>query len=1131
MKFIRLIAFCLFLTPMVSFAATGSDFVAAAQLLAAAKNGDIQQVQALVNNGVDVNYTDKTGLSIVCTALMNKDVRAAQILQMYGADASVCDKQIRQYKNKTVKPDSGGLFSGLSSAQSIALAAAGAAVVVGGAILLTKVFDPDNGNGGSSSGNRGEGDTPGGGGGGSTIKATFTVPNGVAPEAEYTANLDLYSAGAFKGSFDLMSSAEPYENYLLMMHGYSPFARGYMGQRTLRDTTNRPLNLSGNNLGTNPVGGGRPVNVALVTANGINVGDKDNPSSLTDSFIIWSTVNENSTAITGGSNTMISSKYYNNFITLGTDNASVDDDSTAEDKDWVNVFDLAGYETAINNKSATAYDNLLAKIVAGRTPFDEVDDYVGFLPNGQLSVFRTGGGIDANGTPIDYLNYRALLNSAGLYVAGDLNYSEQNTKNLGRSRPTIFANAAMVPSLRLTDAKTINDVLSADAGDDMLARFLTYINDTYNVVEDDYLPSADANTLFKSIGNLYGNTGVILKPMLVFSTGAYQGADSNFSGEVKQATFENAAPLVYNNLEHNFMSVVSVGLTGTGTKDASSVSGFAPAGKYALSAWTDKSGTEDTYYRSRICGTAGSGTKDIDPWCFAAAGVTDEMGVSAAAGAVGAVQSAFSYMTNDQVFSLLALTADGAYLGTNSAGTAFSKDSLVEYLKSMYELPGEYQQSVELGTRQYLDAFQEVFGYGLINLERATTPGKSVYYYDGTKIRSDKGNGYWRAASNTAFNLSAPFGARGATISAPFYDVVTSVDGELSMPRIWENEFTIGADSAHALYMGDVLGDLKTRGDEKTQIGEKTTLSLARSMRAYNDNMGGLDNLGIEYSGEHFNMNADYQRYLTDGVSRFNGMANPILGLASNAITTGGEYKYGNFAFGGRAFSGVISDESLLQNDPMISSRYEPMRLGFARGGQANVAWQNNKFMLSGAFGVLNETNTLLGAQTSGLLDMGNGNTTYVDVTARYDATDDVAFTLRSTFARTYANPSGNFVLGISELDSNAFAFGADVGNFNLTVSQPLTISSGSLQYAYAQYDVVESGARHYDLVVSDTGIRDLSLVPEKREVRFTGTYRHQFGEFTDGALGFIYRINPNNTDAFGNESIFMLKMTHRLGI
>ena len=98
MKFIRILVFSLFVMPMASFAG-GGDFMLAAQLLAAAKSADIQQVQALVNNGADVNYVDATGLSIVCTALMNNDVRAEQILQMYGADASNCDRQIKQYNN------------------------------------------------------------------------------------------------------------------------------------------------------------------------------------------------------------------------------------------------------------------------------------------------------------------------------------------------------------------------------------------------------------------------------------------------------------------------------------------------------------------------------------------------------------------------------------------------------------------------------------------------------------------------------------------------------------------------------------------------------------------------------------------------------------------------------------------------------------------------------------------------------------------------------------------------------------------------------------------------------------------------------------------------------------------------
>ena len=120
MKYIRLLLVALFLIPAGSAVAavsvSNNEFMVAAQLLAAAKNADIQQVQALMNAGANINYVDSTGLSLVCTALMNNDIRAAQILQMYGADASNCDRQIKQYESRTKPEPSGGLFSGLSSA-------------------------------------------------------------------------------------------------------------------------------------------------------------------------------------------------------------------------------------------------------------------------------------------------------------------------------------------------------------------------------------------------------------------------------------------------------------------------------------------------------------------------------------------------------------------------------------------------------------------------------------------------------------------------------------------------------------------------------------------------------------------------------------------------------------------------------------------------------------------------------------------------------------------------------------------------------------------------------------------------------------------------------------------------------
>jgi hypothetical protein len=256
-----------------------------------------------------------------------------------------------------------------------------------------------------------------------------------------------------------------------------------------------------------------------------------------------------------------------------------------------------------------------------------------------------------------------------------------------------------------------------------------------------------------------------------------------------------------------------------------------------------------------------------------------------------------------------------------------------------------------------------------------------------------------------------------------------------------------------------------------------------------------------------------------------------VLGLATNVVDSAVKYKSGDWSFGARAFSGMITDEGLLENDPTISAQYMPAKLGLMQGAESSVGWSNKDLKFTAAIGNARESDTVLGAQSGGLLNIGAGDTTYVDLLAKYKMSDSVALTGRATFARTVSDANGEFILGMGDIHSNAFAFGLQIGNFDFGVSQPLAIRSGALQYAYAEYDVIQVADGKYELNVVDTHVADLSLRPEKRETRFNATYRHNFGEFTDGALGFIYRVNPNHMNDFGNESIFMMKMTHRLGI
>ena len=149
---------------------------------------------------------------------------------------------------------------------------------------------------------------------------------------------------------------------------------------------------------------------------------------------------------------------------------------------------------------------------------------------------------------------------------------------------------------------------------------------------------------------------------------------------------------MFENSEHYFMSVVGVGVVG-GTNNTTDIAGYSPAGKIKLTQWVDD--VSGNHYKARMCGVAGTGMGDIDPWCFAAAGVTDELAVASAAGAAGVLKSAFPGLENDEIFALMALTADGPFLGKGDGGEVFTEETLANYLQNMYELPNEKQAEVD----------------------------------------------------------------------------------------------------------------------------------------------------------------------------------------------------------------------------------------------------------------------------------------------------------------------------------------------------------------------------------------------------------------------------------------------------
>ena len=1228
MKLTRFLGVLCVLLPCVSGAFGASDFQSASQLLSAARRGDIQTVQILINRGADVNYTDATGLSLVCTAVMNNDTRAIQVLQMYGADASKCDRQIKNYKQKTrvaARGEEYGFFSGLSSSHILALSALGIAGVIGGVALLTDVFDSGSGNSNPPSGGSHSGSGSGGGGSGSAL-ISFTIPQGPAYlDSDFNIDTALTNfVSAESTDFNYLKTGTDnnfisdglnaqLQNYLLVMRGYYPIVSGYLGQDTFRNSsTNAPV-LSTTTIDNVPLEG-QPARVALITGNGINpAGSADSGSGITYLVAVDDT------------STVTVDKYLNN--TRDT-NGNVTETKTA--------FDLSGSGSAFN-PFANVNDSALAKIVAGWEGNERAyGDLYGFAPNAQLAIFRTGNGnvwqnltdptsigtlsgtnatVDVGDT-ITIGNYKYEIESAiasvstitnptvtvngttyklasnskmflgkcvatsgcssdiAIYVGTDgylyVNSSGGNdigaVYSIKQNNDNTYAiyNQKTKSASAFTNFQALNYALNNVSALDVIA--MTNVLDSsrnsyYTTVKDFAVAVKDVDdvaTSYKNAINFYYDNGNTSSEQGAYANSGFAGLNPATSSSVSpmiimpagdylaetpigtmyaplDATFENYAPLIYSStLNHNFMTVVAVNNSG-GTSGADSVAGYGDgtsSGKLMLSQWADSSNNS---YISRKCGLTGTGNGTMDPWCFAASGPTAEMATAAAAGAVASVKSAFSYMTNDQIFTLLALTADGPFLKSKDDGAILSNVALAGYLNTMYDLPIEktYTSFDEDSAAEYLSLFQDIFGYGLINLKRAIAPGFSIYYYADGNIISDSGNKFWgnvstnTTRSSTALSLSG----RNASVKTAFFDVVESADGSMSLPRVWNMEFALNNDSKSSLYMGDVLADFAVDSTNKHSrtIGD-ITFDMAMSPRAYTDNFNGLDNLKVAFSNEKYDLDAGYQRHLTDGQSRFDGRANGVLSLVSNGMSSGAAYKYGNFKIGARAFSGVMSDENLLENDPALSSQYEPMRLGLANGGAMNAAYVGEKFDLNISVGNMHENRTVLGALNDGFFAMNGADTQYVDTVMNYKPFEKVNLFARATFANTDVKLGNGMISEISNIKSNAFAIGSDIYGFNFTAAMPLAVVDGRAGYDYADLSVVEQNGK-YTVAVNNPHTEYIDLSAQKRELRFSGSYKQSLGEFTDAGVGFIYRVNPGNTDVFGNESIFMLKIHHRLGI
>ncbi|MDR2685580.1 MAG: ankyrin repeat domain-containing protein [Rickettsiales bacterium] len=778
------------------------------------------------------------------------------------------------------------------------------------------------------------------------------------------------------------------------------------------------------------------------------------------------------------------------------------------------------------NQESFYDDSLLAKILIGR--YGQNDDWQGgYVPNAQLMVVKTGNGkgvdVDGNEVDIDYTNFRALL--AAFDTA-----SNPGTNTSTSFKPTILANAALPTFSKLTDTATADGlrglIINNQNQTERENAFGNAINKYYNQEDNVRTPGFDALTLF----NRY-NTNNDATPMLIFGAGDYSAGLG--LGQIQTATFENLAPWIWAGLKHSFMTAVAVqavdgtsgiALSGLASYDADS------ALKIRLSQYYDQDGD---LYRSRACGVvAGLGVAGgIDPWCFASPGLTSEQAVASLAGNVGLLSSAFSYMTMRQIFTLIAVSSD------RLAMTAAD-------LKDKYELPGEYQSMVDAGM-DYKTVFAQVFGYGLANLQRATLPGSKVHIlttngniFSTTNSGNNSNTASWtaRAATlglhltsvgsnfiqSTGWTPSFAFGTQLHGINAPMFDILESEDGTMSIPRIWHQS----ADFVAMRSSLDLLDNFQQFATDSPTIYDHEGVKIGLSQGLDYENKSFVRDATLNLDSD--NSFADFS-YKKSSANHRDG----VLGLASDTTKMGAGLKSDGFSFGVSGFNGTIKISDALLDQSNADTK---QNLGRIYGAQLNAGYKTETLQATLSAGSAIESDTILGAYGSGLLELGGSNSIF----ARFDFNKSLPdligqsrplkISISSEVARTTPNKTQNYVINnMSEFISTAASAKLDWGNLSVGVALPLAVVHGTMDYLDVQMwtDETEDG---YKLMV-DASLHNINMANSEREVRLNAEYKLELGEFTTANLGAIYRINPNNTAQFGNESILMLKLSHKLGI
>ena len=552
-----------------------------------------------------------------------------------------------------------------------------------------------------------------------------------------------------------------------------------------------------------------------------------------------------------------------------------------------------------------------------------------------------------------------------------------------------------------------------------------------------------------------------------------------------QPSSNNAIPLFYDEFQtstgeyKNFITAVAFDSRTNALASYSNQCGVAQ--RYCLAA-------PGSYWQTEIYSSGdltSMENKDVNGTSFAAAAVS---------GAVAVLKGAFPYLSGEEITALLFITAR------------------------------------DLGET----GVDEVYGWGLLDLERATRPvGVPT-----VPVANMKGaRGY--AMSSSVLKLNPVI-----------YDSIGKQDLSFLFIDEFNRSFNASLNEKVEIIQNkpdniDILNRFANSNNKSTFLGENNEIHFYHNNKTPDQNRGDMSEFKMSYNADN-TTEEDYSFSFYYGSNPYTSFINNeadfyknyALSNSSNSNILNPYFRNDskeNFGFNSKLFLkdnisvnfGMVYQNYSVKTESYATRDYIRNKdIGSSVSFISSVEYAHNDNITTGIeVGIMNEKETLFSSQTSGAFGLGENNKTYfMSLKNDINYNTKLSFFSRLTMGQTRVSAARNSLIeDVSTIYSNSFASGVNYiisneetkrSNLSFVVSQSLNISSGRMRLNLPSYQDPD-GTIHYqrhNINLRSSPNLDYQLA--------YGYEKEGLGEFNFG----IIISNYNNGFKTQTENLFLLK-------